>query len=484
MKNVFSLTTNFFLSHISHCSKQEIDNLEEVIYRYIPLESDILYGFTELKENLINTIKEVSGDSDIVKLAELTLRLCKPYLKHEVAISNTTFTPFNNKFFPSQPIKEFLDCMYCDSFNNELKTFMILSYVYSHSKCKSPIKKNAIYKIYNCKKYGSVDMGSNPRSIYDKLLKIYNLNKADFTYLSAFLDYKGNQITFNSWYDSEIVMGLIDSAVKSKNPFVQRTNGLEPTNIKLFIKAFQDISINKHTRINIISLIDKDIIKKHHLSENRLYIYNQFFLERIGNFNFINKLYSLQQKMSLSVESLPALLELTNCPLLRFKLDCLDFCESQYDKYFENNRLELPEWNLFLYQSILHQLLCTLPILDLVFHYLAHLATENFQFKAFFETSIENYFDELIETKSYDLFEYSEELPFVPNPRHKFPSDVSNQNYTKLLDMVYRDLSNRSHHMSTQNNLYKKLDDINSSQQNSLIGKLVDIHTALNINRD
>ncbi|CQR73449.1 hypothetical protein SOV_52220 [Sporomusa ovata DSM 2662] len=478
MKNIFSLTTSDFLSDISLCKKQKIELLEQVIYRYIPLKSNIVHGFTEYKEDLINIIKEASGDSDIVKLAELTLSLCDPYLKHEVQVSNAAFIQSNN-FIPVQPIKEFLECMYSDLFINELKTFMILSYVYSLSKCKSPLKKKIISRILNFKKYNSVSGESNPRPIYDKLNKIYILNKNDFVYLSSFLDYKDTQITFNSWYDSEIVLGLIDSAVKSKNPFVPKTDELEPTNIRLFIKAFQDISINKHTRIKMLSLVDNASIKKYHLSENRFYIYNQFFLERIGNFNFINKLYNLQQKLSLSIDSLSALLELTNCPLLRFKLDFLDFCESQYNKYFEHHRLELPEWNLFLHQSILHQLLCTLPILDLVFHYLAYLATEFCQFKAFFKTSIDNYFNELIKTELYDLFEYSPENPFVPNPYYKFPSDVSNQNYIDFSNKVYRTLTHRSNYMSERDNIYKKTDEINSAQQISLIKELVNLQPAL-----
>lgn len=473
MKNIFSLATTEFLSHIKH-NNEFIGPLEQAIYRYIPLEEiNILFAdFAGYKNNLIKMIKEVSGDSDISKLAELTLSLCKPYLKYEVSISNTLLSPFKDSLVPIEPIKEFSEFVYSESFIYELKTFMILSYVYSQSRCKLPIKKNAINKLLHQKRPSKSEDEGNARPIYDKLFKIYALNQNDFYYLNSFLDYRGKDITFNSWYDIEIVLGLIDSAARSKNPFVPpKTGKSDPINIKRFLKAFQDININKHKQINILSCIDKTTIETYQLTENKIFIYNQFMLERIGNFNFINKLYNLQQKMSLSIENFPALFELANCPLLQFRLNFLEYCELQFNKYFKGNRLQLPEWNFFLYRIILHQIMCTLPIIDLVFHYLAYLATSLPQFRSFFQTSIDNYFDKLTENKLYELYQYSDETTFTPVPIQKFPPDIFNQNYTQLFIAVYNNLLYRSNSSFVQD-FGKKLFDIYDGQQKTLIENL------------
>jgi len=479
LKNIFSLTTNEILSSpetwLPSRVKEETP-LGELIYRYIPLEIDTLWSFRKFEAELIHKINDKKAASDVELLADLTIKLCKPYLKYEQISSNINRLINPGDFFPYELIQGFQDHFYTKSYEEELKSFMILSYSYSQSK-KRNIKKNDISKLLR-------SSSITPRPVYDHLYKIYNNNNNFNTaFLGSFLDYYEQTIIFTSWYDGEIILGLTASAVKSRNPFIfSQTNS--PTNTKSFIKAFSHLSLNKHSRKNEFQFINKTDMKAGKITENKLYIFNQFMLERIGNFNLINRLYYFQQKTPLSIDNLTSLGELVNCPLLRFRISFLDYFEAQYEKYFKYNRLQIPEWDLFLRKSILHQLTCTLPILDLVFHYLAYLATNKCSLSALFESSIDKYFDELVANESFAFFKYSDIGSCIPSPVHQFPSDMHNKNYTNLCDIVYECLLHKSFYISENENILKKLNHIYSEQQNLLRRELVPIGTNLNIERD
>lgn len=480
MKNIFSLTTNGILSFPDEWLPSRVKEetpLGELIYRFIPLESDTLFSFKQFKADLIYKINKENAASDIELLADITIELCKPYLKYEANMRNIDHISKSDDFIPYEPIQGFQDDFYTKAYEEELKTFMILSYTYTQSK-QHRIKKNDISKLLTAR---DSTQTTASRLVYDHLFKIYNNNKKFNTvFLGSFFNYQEQTILFSSRYDCEMILGLTASAVKSKNPFIF-SEANKPTNLKSFIRSFKDINLNKHTRINALSYINSVDNKADKITENKLYILNQFMLERIGNFNLINRLYYLQQKLPLSIKNLTSLYELANCPLLHFRISLLDYFEAQYEKYFKYNRLEIPEWDFFLRKSIIHQITCTLPILDLVFHYLAYLAVKECSFSDLFESSIDKYFDRLVNNELFTFFQYDD--TFIPAPVHQFPSPIHSKNYTDLCDMVYEYLVHKSLYLSENENILKKLGNIYFEQQNLLRRELVPIQTNLNIER-
>ena len=307
MKNIFSFSTHELLSLLTNCLASNNNSIDEasndlgqLIYRYIPLHDVDEFTFKAFNERLINKIETKSADSNIIKLAELTLDLCQPYLKYEFSTSASDHLKtliHSGSFIPFEQIETFQNDFYTNhSYRDQLIDFVILSYVYTKSKINIPSDNFLKIFAYNVPPDSECDL----KVVKDKLSRMNPRRNNSTTqtkpppFLLPFFEYDTKDPIFNSWYDGQIILGLINSHAKTKNPFVD-IESKKHTNLQSFLKSFHNINLNAKRKLDITSLIEDKSINKTDLS-NRIYTYNQFLLERIGNFNFINKVYSIQEK--------------------------------------------------------------------------------------------------------------------------------------------------------------------------------------------
>lgn len=463
---------------VNNDDSETCDRIGELIYRYIPLTGiNVILGFSDFKAALVN---EIIGASDNIEhIADIAIKICEPYLKyeipHNVGDQYTNFMNPNQNLIPYLQIKKFSKEIYDNtSYLSELKSLLVSSYFYTKSKKK--LKLSQLTSLYGAKLN---DSSTADRILYDKMHKIYqSIKNTNFSItassLATFLEHDpiSEKFFFDSCYDSEIFLGLIHSSVKSKNPFI---DSLKKTNLNKFLDCFHDININKNNRINSPSFIKELFMNEHGVNENIFQLYNNFFLERLTNVNFINRLYSIQKKFDFSQENILPLIEFTNSPLLQFRLKILNLYEENYISYFKYNPLFLPEWNRYLSNILLHQLVCTLPIIDLVFHYLMYLRNSKlnkahkFGEKSQFSQSVCTYFKKLASNKSSYFFDYGKNNDYIPTPcLYKSPKNVLDKTYTDLSNAVFENLIYKTKNLSENENLLAKLDVIHDMQQDFL----------------
>lgn len=511
MKNLFSLTTDEIISVLAPKSE---DAIADLLQHYIPLSLPAVFEQLGYKKGLIKRIEDMGGDKDVMSLVDLTLRLCAPYLKYK--ISTDMMSRYSNYaspggVFPFDQVTDFQNNFYQEeNFFSELRSFMILSYVYTKSKRAGYIAKHSFAQILNLRNPVNTSTRKPPkkvkkiksrtetetinRRLYDKLSNLYAFPgkkhkdkiKPSSFFLPTILEYTKEKLRFSSWYDGEIMLGLINSLEKKKNPFIVLVNdapnnqssgplSLQPTNMLLFLKAFRHISLNNASPMNTKTCLSSEYIQKAAITDPKIFTYNQFFLERVGCLNYINALYDLQTATPL-LKSIPTpLIELINCPLLRFRLSLIDYYKRSYTTHFLHSPYDLPEWDKYLTNVIRHLVLCTLPILDLVFHYLAHLATTHCtNNNASFEHSINRYFNDLVKENIFAFYQYSDSGSFIPMPtQYKMPPDVLDADYTKLVDTIFSLFLRKSFHIAKNHALTTKLKQIHDAQQDFLTKALV-----------
>lgn len=514
MKNIFSFIPNEWLLSLNKKNpSNEDDFIGQVIYKYIPLKDiEAIIGFTYFKNALVNKIKSTDLNN-IDQIADIALSLCVPYLRYEIPHSGydqlQNLSNSSQNLIPYPLIKEFHKELYeINSYHTELKNLMILSYCYTQSighvkitelaslfaakksfVTKSFTKKSSEKKIND----DSREIDPDPRLLHDKLYLIYKSsqnsdpNKTRPLFLSPFLEYNESDtgVNVNSWYESEIFLGLIQSNTKSKNPFIwsKRTTKLNQpikTNLDIFLDCFHDININKNRRISTLDFANKSLLVK---GENSIHIYNQFFLERLTNINFINHLYDIQNTISVSTDTISPLVDFVNSPLLRFRLKVLDFHEEHYLNIYKHNHAFLAEWNGYIENVLTHQLVCTLPILALVFHYLIHLIkSDKFYNKGSFENSIYDYFANLDAGELLKFFKYDMDKNYKPTPcLYNFPNNIYDKDYAKFNDTVYENLLCKTDYFAQKESFSHRLNEIYYKQQDFLTKELLKIHFPLNI---
>lgn len=472
MKNLFSLTTDAF---IYNKSKNANNLLGELIHQYIPLEGVSEIEFIYFKNTLVEKIKKFEADTDIENLANLTISLCDPYLKYIVP----TDPQYNIKYITSmdilQPneIESIQNNLYTDAFDNELKNLMILSYFYKRSTGYGKIFKkdfaNYFYRATHDFEMTPTDEVIINRFLYDKIFKINSSNKPK-KFLSTFLNYEKGTLIFDSWYDVQIILGLIFSDKKSKNPFVPPDKNTL-TNINSFLNSFKCISLNDDLNLNILPKNDEKLTDLN-IRKESIYIYNQFILERIGNFNFINCLYQAKKDACLPQGSLDILKNLVNCPLLNFRLNVINEFSDFYKRYLKNHPNFMDESNSYFYKLILHQIHCTIPIIDIVFHYLFSLVNDK---QAILNSSSE-YFKKLNLDNSMIFFEYQENNKNLITPKiYKAIYSKNDKEYLQLGNDIYSAFLIKSFDISENKNLGNNLLSIHYSQQEFLRMKLIDI---------
>lgn len=460
MENLFNFMGNAYFNNPKNNKR-----IEKTIFNWIPL-NDIGNPFIPFKEFKKELSKAANSTATIEEIAELSLKLCAPYLKYH---------PYLIKTDDTKAVEVFLEHIFGNDsgYLTELKNHIILSYFYGINISDKKIAKtdDALLRYYVTKKTANIKScqaseknpinkrienqktinqkvdNVNARVIVDKFY-LFNKKRSslDFFFSDEPLDSSSNTITINSWLDVEIILSLTNSCVKSKNPFLisndttsnnnSATSKRIPTKIDLFLKNFQNICLYKDSLVSILKSMDESTQKSCNITFTELSIYNQYFLERFTNLNFINKFYEIKD----SILPKRTLFSLVNLPLLKFRLRILDF----YDKY---NKLEsiypirdLRNWEKLLTNVVNQQVICTLPILSMTFHYLMNLL--NNKNKETIGTSIEGYFNTLYkEYKEKQLFYFKYNYKSMIEPILYKISDTDslykNTSYIEFSNRVY-----------------------------------------------
>lgn len=443
-------------------------------------------GFQSL---LLYDLKASKSDSNIDRLANFVMDLCCNYQQFSFnsPIERLNLEKDLGKLPLVNLIKEFEDAIYNDPvFNEDLKAFMILSFIYNQSKLneKQPIRKIAQY-ILEPDTMLSPNLNSDSlNDLYDenqssvlskKLTKINALSKKanstlPYPFLFPFCEYHNDEtrIKFASLYDCELLLGLITSAVKSKNPFVNFHHN-EITNFENFWKGFGHISLNPSRPCTLLTFVNDDLTEKSSIKESKLQVLNQFFLERLSCTNFMLNFDAYYDFSNYTFDDVSALLQLTNLPLLRVRLAILKHAKKHYDALFHTNKILLAHWNAYLDEFINHYLACTLPLLELVFFHCANLVTTKCSQYSSFNASIDAYCAKLIAQPSFNFFTYSDTTDASPIPcscnsskknRYDACKKFSNTMYSKMITQAVK--------MSEEQDIVAKLLGYRLRQEESL----------------
>ncbi len=497
MKNIFSMTTAEIFSALTDYFPSQTgkdDPLGYLFFRYIPLHDDFTLSFEKFRSNLISKIKALNADTDIESLADLALDLCSPYLHH--LAPKEPEDPAQKIAFkinsPQSLLQDFQDKIYDgNTYYSDLKTFMVLSYVYNQDCQHDHITKKFISSYFNKRKCKSSpnfsNLGRHSRHVYDKLSAIQKTQKENYAnsslkphpFMDGILNYTKKELSINNYYDIDVFLGLIFSPLKKSNPFISSPKK-SLTSTTSFIDSFAGINLSNDLPFTLLEQLETNKISEARLTEHKIHIFNQFLLERLGCFNFINSLHATLQPVPNYLQNSIVLLELVNCPLLHFRLDILKLYKAYYKKHFSFNLHLLSLWNDHLLRFIRFHISCTLPILDLTFHYLAHHATTNSSNIHSFHKSIDTFFESLDNSNHFKFYEYKNTTNFEIKPNlHPFPADTTSTTYKKLSSVAYAKLAHDSCYIPQNFNILDTLGRIDIEMKKHLKNNLVISETSL-----
>lgn len=503
MKNIFSIPDIKIGHHSTPAEKKKaMDNLEHFLQNYIPLRSpDDNHHINEhLHQSLIELL---SSHQTIDSIAELTLELCTSYLHHEIAdyqvknLDIDTLLSINSneimKVFDNRIITQ-------SNYREELKDFLILSYYYNQNSCNLTLSQ--VSKVLDKKKEFSLNDKADKagetdkvdkadktnktnatnafdpiKTIYQKLSDIYRVQrKSKESFLLPFVNYKINKdknigIDICNLYDVEILLSLINSSTPAKNIFIKLMDSSEYNfKINSFLTLFKDLSLNENSRIDILDILKSEIESQNFISKKRVYIYNQFLLERITNLNLINLLSDLSNLNEFMKPYLYKLYELSSLPLLNLRLKILSYIIDIPRTAFEDCPMLIDDLLSYLKEFLQHHLVCTLPILSLVFEHLLQLSS----WKESSNESIgNNFFDKLIKDQSFNFFEInSDHVPFpdkykmpefnIDSKKNKMERE---KEYHILIRKVTQEFIKKTCHVENNENIFCKVDNLRTKQE-------------------
>lgn len=476
MKNIFVIPDLYSLS-----VEKKVDEsyFGSILYRSIPLcyefldsgdprrpdAGDSYFNFGDKLKKIL--LEKLEKNKSAYSIAEMAIALCSPYLKYESKQINNeihhldweTRLDLIEEYDKERKniLNLFYESIYKESYKEELIHFIILSYHYNKSLMKLK-KGEEVQRVYGEKK-------KTASSVSDKLVKFYKTERKNKSIiLSPFINRsESNNIDFYSHYDIEILLGLIESTNEAYNPFLHLSNfEYSEVNINKFLSLFKNMHLNK-----------KDEIKNDFYSEE-IFIYNQYLLERITNLNFINLLYELQNKYKEYNKDLNSLYQIAASPLLNFRLDFLNAIYSILGKIRSSKIIYIDGYKRIIYHEsreiLKHQLACVLPILNFTFYYLISLSQkEGIEVDSLFK----QYFNEpnLKEKLSF----FTSGMDCTPLPAKKpLPSNTKDKNYQKLIIEVYRSFIYKTTTAIINENIFSRLNLIESDQRKWLQDKLND----------
>ena len=532
MKNLFSLTTQQFeqdyQSYLANPRSVESQSAINNLIFIVPLA----YPFNDTNSllKIRAQLEELVQSLPLDELANLCIELCTPYLFSEMDITanmayetekeNTVLqklgclitsdrvSGYNSAKYLKPHIQDYsLDFIqeilqHRDAMLQDIMDFLLLSYGYtlSLSKRNSTVLYD-IVKAFTLKHDDSpqadfsteADLdGSDPAS--QQTMKINsktNMTKgyfktvtgSDHPYLFDLFDYskpsdKANskpRVQWRSLYDVPIMLGLV-SAYKKHNPFLHIK--FDPTHKVNLTKFLSNFDLFKHfpNMNNDIGLVS-EVIRRFHktedkqstkLLEDKFWSYYNYSLERVTNINLINKCYAIAATTESPTAPLDSITPLASYPLLKFRLTLLEL--------YTNKWFKAPEWQrgalaLALQNIIQHQIYCTLPLMNIVFHMLVLLKkglnadtktnTESYKTDGNILTAaipgnlvkqkrrqkkktysidpdLDQHFTEIRKHLDFFTFSYLDKKTIL-DPTYSFPSNsVGNTNYSKIYHSIYK----------------------------------------------
>lgn len=483
MKNIFCFLENEFL--------QDITNIENLIYNMIPLREleNPVCTLDDFKTKCKNLIKE---NTSIEDTADLTIDLCYNYLFPRIpklSKEDTMIAPAFNTGELYPPLKNFNNIIfqeYKNCYKNDLKNLMVLSYFYTQNKASGYIaKENNDLIDFFINEVSSKKDSTNESDLKPIVNKFYYFSRENnkqpiLPFFFETTNGSERQSTkFISDLDIEILLGLIHSPNKKKNPFITGANIDEPLNIYSLLKHLKFITISSQSTHSILHYKHNE-----NLSVSLLAVYNNFFLERITNLNFINALYSFKVNAPIEYQYFPfELINFAASPLINTRLIILKAIK----EILNNHSYSMQEYNYFstyLKTIFLHQILCVIPITQLVFYYLMSLKTNNqFANKDLLEDLQKYFFNE----KDQELYYFKLEKIKKSGNENLVPSRVSipfkadkNKEYMKLARQIYRQFILKSDYYSSQN----FLSIVRQIQERELPNFLIQEFSSVNIPYD
>ena len=241
----------------------------------------------------------------------------------------------------------------------ELVDFLMLSYNYSNSLKKIPIKN---IEVSNYLKNLLKKDGIEPRAFSDMRWRQRKANNKK-TILPLFIDAKKSKL--DSYFDIEILSNLFRFTNKSKNPFMTNIQSDKITKIDKFLGSFQHISL-KEAFLDLPNSI----------ASERLFSHNQFILERITNINFILFLWAVKNSVKQKIHSslLDELYHWATFPLLNTRLRLLNSIFTIFNTDEEISLKEQEALQRLLRAIRLYHSNILLPLLVYSFHYAASLS--------------------------------------------------------------------------------------------------------------
>lgn len=365
LKNIFAFIPNEYLKN---------ENLiDDFIYEKIPLlldDGEISNSFmnADFYDIIDNKLKNLDN---IQVLADMTLNLCAPYLSIHMEKKSLTQVPFAS-IVDTMAANNINDVFTNDIFDSsttyreDLKNILICSYFYIQTVKKIHVKINNEGILNYCTNLKRRLAKTNDNYVVSEQFiynKICQWNKRINTKnLNYFFDDK-----LNSLVDVELLLPFIYSLSCGKNP----------TNIGKFLKLLQLVTVNKDFSDSLFdeynmrhfTLMDNLTDKTRNDAKICISMYNQIVLERLTNLNFINKLYQSELR-DVHPRILQDICSFANLPLIKTRLNILDFIMNNPKFYKVTSPDKYYNWQVFIKNVCFHKIMCTIPIILLVFHML------------------------------------------------------------------------------------------------------------------
>lgn len=357
MKNIFSLLPQEFLLRLP-IDEERMMTAESIFQIYAPIDG----GNFEISplmspQKWRARVQDVLANKSPQEIAVLAINAGRVYFEFPSAPTPYLQNQILDQFLEMNNLKN--SCV-----TNELTSFLVLSYFYRYSHSNPPEvsdrhnRDSSLTECFNI-------LANKEDALYRRK---DNFCRQASLFKEVFLSAPGkNSFDIQTPYDLELLECMLSSLRKNCNPFVlsQRENQIN-FDVKSILNRYERMDFPKDNSILRIDEALKDTVYEDYPKAS-FPIYNQWLLERLTAVNFLCRYQALREHASPQSPLFSALESYVTCPLLDFRMRLLDFHESRGTIFYDKQSMEL--WCHYL-TLVLNQLLrCTLPVLDLTFHY-------------------------------------------------------------------------------------------------------------------
>lgn len=358
MENLFSSIPNDAKIELLNNKKKQ-RSLAMYLFRFAPLNMEFTQDkqHGETPEDLINSIKEMTAGKSISELIDLVLQLGAPYWEFECSRSFEEMWAYLNKGIVCDPPSEL-----GHSLKDDLKMWLSLSLFYSSVFLDNSYITKGELNLFSPSK-------SNKRTFYQTSEKF---TKRSSMFLTAF--FNSEKYNTTNFLDLEILSKIVSSTEYSKNSFLLSAEC--PHNLpKDPLRLFADLTLNPNNPSeflrNLLSYGEKPVSRK--FNYQICTFYNHYLLERLSCMNFMavfaNCYWGNESPLSkysgTNLFRLKWLVDMVSSPLINFRLVFLKFL-AKSNPTFEYDESVVA---LKLSRFIDYHLRCTIPLLDLLIHF-------------------------------------------------------------------------------------------------------------------